>query len=113
MYSPDNQIGHLWSIPEADNGILKVRDDEILMQFTGLQDKNGKDDWIGDIVKVRIGTIYYYRKIFQAKSGAFCINVPALGHSNSEGAPIFLISIEHENIGNIHENPELLNNENK
>ncbi len=43
MYSPDNQIGNLWSISEDDNGILKVRDDEILIQCTGLQENNDND----------------------------------------------------------------------
>ena len=80
-----------------------------IIEFTGLYDKDGKEDWVDDIVKVIIGETEYYREIFQSSSGAFCIDLPALGSTGVEGEAILLISIGHENIGNIHENPELLN----
>lgn len=78
-----------------------------LMQYTGLHDKHGKEDWIGDIVKAEVGGFTYYREIFQAESGAFCINLPTLGATGGEDA-IMLITCEHENVGSVHENPELL-----
>ena len=84
-----------------------------VMEFTGLYDKDNKEDWIDDIVKIKIGGVEYYRKIYQTISGSFCINLPSIGSTDIEGAPITLLSIEHENVGNVHENSELLNNENK
>ena len=81
---------------------------ETVRQYTGLKDKNGKKDWVDDIVKVKVGPHVHYRKIYQAESGAFCIKLPALGQTSLEGEGIMLCTIEHKNVGNVHENPELL-----
>ena len=76
-------------------------------QYTGLKDRDGVEDWIDDIVKTKVGPITYYRKIFQADSGAFCINLPVQYATGGEEG-IMLITCEHENVGNVHQNPELL-----
>jgi len=81
---------------------------ESVGQYTGLKDKNGKEDWIDDIVKTKVGQFTYYRRIFQAESGAFCINLPVLYYATPTQEAIMLITCEHENVGNIHDNPELL-----
>lgn len=80
---------------------------ETVGQLTGLHDKNGKEDWIDDIVKAKVGQFIYRRRIFQAESGAYCINLPTIGVTDGQSA-IMLITIEHTNIGNFWENPELL-----
>lgn len=78
-----------------------------LLQFIGLHDKNGKEDYISDLVKVNIGGMSYIRPIYQAKTGAYCIDLPVQTSTIGE-APIVLATIEHEIIGNIHSTPELL-----
>lgn len=92
---------------ETSYGVRAVGIDIILEQFTGLHDKNGKEDFESDVVKVRLSGYQYYREIYKAESGAWVIDLPDI-NSNSESIPVMLYSIEHENTGNIHENPKLL-----
>ncbi|WP_198549813.1 YopX family protein [Macrococcoides caseolyticum] len=71
----------------------------ILMQSTGLHDKNGKEIFEGDVVKYweNIGYIEFYQ-------GSWVINW-------NDGSLFDLYDNENnlEIIGNIHEHPELLN----
>ena len=75
---------------------------ETVGQFTGLTDKNGKKIFEGDIIQhgKRKGTIFYYGNF-----GMFMISWIPNG-----GANIFMnvLHTEVEVIGNIHDNPELL-----
>lgn len=72
-----------------------------LMQFTGMHDKNGKEIYEGDILKsspYSIGAVLFRNGVF-------------LSEENRDGEPFcypaFHFSIS-EIIGNIHENPELM-----
>jgi uncharacterized phage protein (TIGR01671 family) len=82
-----------------------------LMQFTGLHDKNGKEIWEGDIVSLgEEGHQGRYQIVFF--DGSFCVDWHDV-ESKHRYAPIgnycndvFINCIEV--IGNIYENPELL-----
>jgi uncharacterized phage protein (TIGR01671 family) len=75
-------------------------EDTFVMQFTGLTDKNGKEIYEGDIVK----TTYNNAEV-KFKDGMFGIK-----KYNSRHGQSFTNSLEiFEVIGNIYENPELLN----
>ena len=95
-----------------ENGLPDDRDldnfvfDEIeLMQLTGLKDKNGKEVFIGDIIKCTRGCPHevYLEKEY---GGTYIGGMPAIylkgllsGYAWTE---------DEEIIGNIYENPELL-----
>jgi len=80
----------------------------VLLQFTGLHDKNGKEIYEGDIVhghwydKSRVATIIFENGSFWIKGSDMI--------GNTEGFQFLLGSIYGgiEVIGNIYENPELL-----
>lgn len=74
-------------------------EDCVLMQSTGVLDKNGKEIFEGDVVNIfdeKLSKIYF-------SEGAFCVDVL------NGGTPLHVYLSEHlEIIGNIYENPELM-----
>ena len=97
--------------------------DDIVMQFTGLLDKNRKEIYVGDILQVQTqnGRIENYTVVWgihrrEMKSG-WTVDIPSFSFVNSDSFPAFPIVNNYLNghdleiievIGNIYENPELL-----
>lgn len=113
-------IPDIWIAPEygwlvlSDNDALAERerpgeDQIILMQYTGLKDKNGKEIYEGDVVKIvhpfknrkYIGEIIWDEWCFNGKDFYFThFDYPS---------EIFSQGTEYiEIIGNVYENPELI-----
>ena len=81
-------------------------EDMILMQYTGLKDKNGKEIYEGDIVKIKdrdedIGKVIY-------EHNGFSIDVTNM---NKNYGRVSFVNNFMEVIGNIYDNPELLGGE--
>lgn len=89
-------------------------DDVVLMQYTGLKDKNGKKIFEGDIVAFSEDDFHVFNSQVEyfSEDGypAFDIKVPSTYYFDSNVFSEVSMSglYEIEVIGNIHENPELL-----
>lgn len=107
----DNYIDHIsWLEDELyciGDGITYMvsAEDLVLMQSTGLKDKNGKEVFVGDIIKCTRGCLHevYIEKEY---GGTYFGGMPAVYLKDLREGYAWT---EHEEIiGNIYENPELL-----
>ena len=96
---PDHSISSDGIIVSTESNTM------VLMQYTGLKDKNDKEIYEGDIVRIKIHPSH--PKLFEVYffEGAYCIRetnnlVGLLGNWRKGSTEI---------LGNIYENPELLN----
>ena len=93
---------------EFENG--ETYNGAVLMQSTGLKDKNGKEIFEGDVVKYEVGRNTYTEEV------AYDKNFAGFGVKDAKANVVFtfgeiaedisLISLEV--IGNIYENPEIV-----
>ncbi|HFR3550385.1 TPA: YopX family protein [Streptococcus suis] len=80
----------------------------IVMQSTGLFDVNGKEIFEGDIVVNKYGNVGYVAYL-QQEAGFVVVLKKSdyrLGHRNTGES--YDVATNHEIIGNIHQNPELV-----
>lgn len=107
MYSPEEVWvcdGGIWVIDEDSwDGELILNNDLNLMQSTGLTDKNGKEIFEGDIVKMakNVYSEPTYYEIVRHRGGAYRLE------SKQHGCELWLRHTDCEIAGNIYENPEL------
>ena len=79
-------------------------EDIILMQSTGLKDKNDKEIFEGDIVKMAkdVYSEPTYYEVVRHRGGAYRLE------SKQHGCELWLRHTDCEPVGNVYENPELL-----
>ena len=107
MWFNVDSLGEIGLNDAVMNDYITVSPNEIeLMQSTGLKDKNGKEIFEGDIVdyKGREAVVKWH-----GSYASFIYRfVDGLKERVSEWDPLFLACYNFEVIGNIYENPELL-----
>ena len=109
----DNYIDHIsWLEDELyciGDGITYMvsAEDLVLMQSTGLVDKNGKEIFEGDIVKMAkdVYSELTYYEVVRHRGGAYRLE------SNQHGCELWLRHTDCEVVGNVYENRELLEDE--
>ncbi len=96
-------------IAVTDEGDYRISDGGVyLMEYTGMKDKNGKEIYEGDIVKLFIdGDPYLYEIIWEEEHQRFGL-VEADGTIEHDSWA-YTSNNDFEVIGNIYENPNLLN----
>lgn len=115
MYQPDEVMvgdGNVWIIDEDDvAGGWIVNNDLNLMQSTGLFDKNSQEIFEGDVIDIEVNDTEtpINARVFQnSKIGVLMFHV----FEDNEDVPMVELlednSVAFEIIGNIYENPELL-----
>ena len=108
MYQPDEVMvgnGDIWIIDEDSvAGEWIVNNDIHLMQSTGLKDKNGKEIFEGDIVKMAkdVYSEPTYYEVVRHRGGAYRLE------SKQHGCELWLRHADCEVVGNVYENKELL-----
>ena len=95
---------------------LRIKSGEryIVVQYTGLKDRYGVEIYEGDIIKAKYDIGYYdYGEVVYGRKGAFCIDFPKVGTGMKSPLLNYIHGImfdesDIEVIGNIYENPALL-----
>lgn len=97
----DETFVHFTETKPNEPGHLTLTDERVrLMQFNGLKDKNGVNRCDGDIIRRSTGYIFVEEKKWFS-----------LGGKNDAKAYGYDYHPNDEIIGNVYENPELLNSE--
>ena len=107
MYSPEEVIvgaSGIWIVDEdSDSNEWIINNDLVLMQSSGMTDKNGKEIFDGDILRSKNGTLNGVVK-YNSEFGIWTNDL--LWYNNFEN--LWSIADSREIIGNIYENPELI-----
>jgi uncharacterized phage protein (TIGR01671 family) len=107
-------VDRLNDLVDLDSGLIERQFDEVeIMQSTGLKDKNGVEIFEGDIVVNQYGNVGYVAYL-QQEAGFVVVLKKSdyrLGHRNTGES--YDVTTNHEVIGDIHSNPELLDKSNE
>lgn len=98
LFNVEGEVAYIW------NGVPHEVAADTVGQYTGLKDRNGKEIWEGDII-VQQGYSGMRPMLVRFDSGAF---ITGSHKGSSTPKRPMLIQPRCKIIGNIHDNPELL-----
>lgn len=100
---------------EGDGVFLPFADNIILMQYTGLKDKNGKEIYEGDILEEEMswgeklgGKVVFGNNELGKDSEGITYTTPGFSFKFKDGSGFACLDGELEVLGSIYENPELV-----
>lgn len=102
-----------FTLQEVQYGRIQFTSDTKIMQYTGMKDKNGKEIYEGDIMKLPLYGIVIV--VWNEDVSSFQYAYNAIGKGSSIGGRMtnnlygFESTKKYEIIGNIYQHPELLN----
>lgn len=99
---------HHWGFMREGEFIGPSNPQNTQCQFTGLHDKNGKEGFDGDIVASKTRAVHNWQIVWANDWGKYVLMSKRRGDGNIVYASIQQLARK-EIIGNIYENPELLN----
>lgn len=82
-------------------------DEETVVEFTGLHDKNGKEVYINDIVRTKYGRLCIVKCFLSPCQVGIDLKPIEIEHQYPSQYDLYL-SENLEVVGNIHDNPELI-----
>ena len=102
----DGEAFDWWDLCEIANRYFQFDCSAEVMQYTGLKDKNGKEIYEGDIVTMVNSDHYMKGLLFKVHWLSNSFWMSDINGESETWSPSFF---EWKVIGNIYENPELLN----
>ena len=96
------------NIVEKGTEVIYSVSTKTIGQYTGLTDKNGKKIFEGDIVKYTSGSDCFYHKVVFETRNFCCYFGIVISDTETWGFGMEVPPSMFEVIGNIHDNPELL-----
>lgn len=113
--SQDGVEPYAYTLKDISDGLIYGIDGFIIEQYTGFKDKNGKEIYEGDIVKLTGKVAQNKSTIYKVVWDSFVTGYDLISLEPSKSDVGYLNKTEIKNryevIGNIHDNPELLKKE--